>query len=100
MFVASKERGLMEDLKFQELEAQIDQVRRRFATHREERRQWERDRGEYERKLRALADELESLREAGERLAELHRENESFRKNQDVVRQQVMKMLERIGSLE
>ena len=90
----------MEDLKFHELEARIDQVRRRFARHREERRQWERDRGEYERKLRALEEELEGLREAGERLAELQRGNEGFRKSQDMVRQHVVKMLERIGSLE
>ncbi|MBN1826072.1 MAG: hypothetical protein JW958_07390 [Candidatus Eisenbacteria bacterium] len=90
----------MEDLSFGPLDEQIAHVRHVFTRMEEQRRQWERDRLEYEGRLRALEEELESLRAEGENLGALRSENELYRKSRDEAREQVRRMLERIRSFD
>jgi chromosome segregation ATPase len=88
----------MSDLKFQQLDEQVSLVRRRFEKFQREREEWTELKKGYEEKLRALEEEIGRLAEGDRGSRKVISENEQYRKSQEIVREQVLKMLERIDT--
>ena len=88
----------MSDLKFQQLDEKVSLVRRRFEQFRREREEWMELKRGYEEKLSALEEELGRLAKGDRGSRKVINENEQFRKSQQIVREKVVKMLERIDA--
>lgn len=88
----------MADLNFQQLDEQIYLVRRRFEQFKKERENWREEKKDLEEKLRALEEEVGRLTESERNRSVIVNENEQYRKSQEIVREQVVKMLDRIDT--
>lgn len=90
----------MSSLNFDRLDRSIDRLRRRLQDLERERDKWAMERERLERKLQALETEVMRLSDADRHAASLRNENEQYKKSQAIVRDQVVKMLDRIQTIE
>ncbi len=90
----------MGDLKFKNLDAQIARVRSKIERHVRERREWVAEKGQFEARVKALEEEIARLAESDRAQQTIQIENAQYRKSQEIVREQVAKMLERIDTFE
>ncbi len=88
----------MADLNFQQLDEQIYLMRRRFEQFQKERENWREEREDLEKKLHALEEEVGRLSEFERKGSSIVNENKQYRKSQEIVREQVVKMLDRIDT--
>ncbi len=86
------------NLDFESLDRQIASVRTRMEQIGREREEWNAERRRFEERVRALEEEIARLAESEERYRALLNENEQYRKSQRIVREQVVKMLQRIDT--